>query len=48
MKTDAKEAEVERFYEDVQDLIELMPKKDMSFSSERTGMHKKEVKRNLQ
>ena len=46
--TNTKEAEVKWFYEDVQDLIELMPKKDMSFSSERTGMHKKEVKRNLQ
>ena len=31
MKTDAKEAEVERFYEDVQDLLELMPKKDVLF-----------------
>ena len=29
--TDAKEAEVERFYEDLQDLLELIPKK-MSFS----------------
>ena len=46
--SNVEEAEVEHFYEDVQDLIELMPKKDMSFSSERTGMHKKEVKRNLQ
>ena len=31
MKTDAEEAEVERFYEDVQDLLELMPKKDVLF-----------------
>ena len=30
--TDAKEAEVERFYEDLQDLLELSPKK-MFFSS---------------
>ena len=29
--TDAKEAEVERFYEDLQDILELIPKK-MSFS----------------
>ena len=26
--TDAKEAEVERFYEDLQDLLELTPKKE--------------------
>ena len=33
--TDAKEAEVEQFYEDLQDLLELIPKKEkkMSFSS---------------
>ena len=31
MKTDAEEAEVERFYEDVQDLLELTPKKDVLF-----------------
>ena len=30
--TDAKEAEVERFYEDLQDILELIPKK-MHFSS---------------
>ena len=30
--TNAKEAEVEQFYEDLQDLLELTPKK-MSFSS---------------
>ena len=28
----AEEAEVEQFYEDLQDLIELTPKKKMSFS----------------
>ena len=33
------EAEVERFYEDLQDLLELIPKK-MSFSLYRTGMQK--------
>ena len=39
--TDAKEAEVEWFYEDedLQDLLELIPKK-MSFSSQGTGMQK--------
>ena len=30
--TDAEEAEVDQFYEDLQDLLELTPKK-MSFSS---------------
>ena len=29
--SDAKEAEVERFYEDLQDLVELTPKKDVLF-----------------
>ena len=31
LNTDAKEAEVERFYEDLQDLLELTPKKDVLF-----------------
>ena len=31
--TNAKEAEVEQFYDDLQDLLELTPKKKMSFSS---------------
>ena len=30
--TNAKEAEVERFYDDQQDLLELAPKKKISFS----------------
>ena len=30
--SNAEEAEVERFYEDPQDLLELTPKKNMSFS----------------
>ena len=29
--SNAKEAEVERFYEDLQDLLELTPKKDILF-----------------
>ena len=29
--TNAEEAEVERFYEDLQDLLELTPKKDVRF-----------------
>ena len=31
--SNAEEAEVEWFYEDLQDLLELTPKKEMSFSS---------------
>ena len=30
--SNSEEAEVERFYEDLQDLLELIPKKKMSFS----------------
>ena len=30
--SNAEEAQVERFYEDLQDLLELTPKKEMSFS----------------
>ena len=30
--TNAEEAKVERFYEDLQDLLELIPKKEMSIS----------------
>ena len=37
--TNAKEAEVERFYDDLQDLLELTPQ-NMSFSSQGTGMQK--------
>ena len=37
--TNAKEAEVEPFYEDLQDLLELTPKKKY-FSSEGIGMQK--------
>ena len=32
LTSNAEEAEVEQFYEDLQDLIELTPKKKMSFS----------------
>ena len=38
--TNAEEAEVNWFYEDLQDLLELTPKKKMSFSSEGIGMQK--------
>ena len=37
--SNAEEAEVERFYEDLQDLLEQTPQK-MSFSLEGTGMQK--------
>ena len=31
LTTNAEEAEVERFYEDLQDLLELIPQKDVLF-----------------
>ena len=37
--TNAKEAELEQFYEDLQDLLELTPK-EMSFSSQGIRMRK--------
>ena len=42
--TDTKETEVDWFCEDLQDLLELTPKK-MSFSSQGIEMQKQEVKR---
>ena len=44
--TNAEEAEVEWFYEDLRDLLEHWTK--MFFSSQRTGMPKYEVKRYLE
>ena len=41
--TDAEEAEVDQFYEDLQDLPELTPQKDVLFIIG-TGMQKQEVK----
>ena len=38
--SNAEEAEVEQFYEDLQDLLELTPSKKMSFSLWGTGMQK--------
>ena len=38
--SNAEEAEVEQFYEDLQHLLELTPKKKMSFSLKGTGMQK--------
>ena len=38
--TNAEEVETKWFYEDLQDLLELTPKKKMSFPSQETGMQK--------
>ena len=46
LTNNAEEAEVERFYEDLQDLLELTPKKDVLFIIG-TGMQKEEVKKHL-
>ena len=46
LTSNAEEAEVEWFYEDLQDLLELTPKTDVSL--EGTGMQKEEVKRYLE
>ena len=45
--TNAKEAEVERFYEDLQELLELTPEKDVLFILG-TGIQKSEVKKHLE
>ena len=45
--SNAEEAEVEWFYEDPQDLLELTPKKDV-FSLYMTGMQKWEVKQYME
>ena len=45
--TNPKEAEVEWFYEDIQDLLELIPKKKMCFSSSGTEMQKQEVNQTI-
>ena len=44
--SNAEEAEVERFCEDLQDLLELTPKKDVLFIIG-DGMQKQEVKKHL-
>ena len=38
--TNTEKAEVKWFYEDLQDLLKLTPKKKSSFSSQGTGMKK--------
>ena len=45
--SNAEEAEVEQFYEDLQDLLEPAPKKDVFFIMG-TGMQKWEVKKYLE
>ena len=45
--SNAKEVEVEWFYEYLQDLLELTPKKDVLFIT-RTGVQKEEIKRYLE
>jgi len=44
--SNAEEAEVEQFYEDLEDLLELTPKKDVLFIIG-TRMQKQEVKKHL-
>ena len=48
--SNAEEAEVEQFYGDLQDLLQLTPKKKKKkdLSSSGTGMQKKKVKRFLE
>ena len=45
--SNAEEAEVKWFHEDLQDLLELTPKKDVLFILG-TGMQKEEVKKHLE
>ena len=47
LTSNAEETEVERFYEDLQDLLELTPKKVVLFIIE-AGMQKYEVKKHLE
>ena len=46
--SNTEEAEAERFYEDLQDLLELTPPKNMSFSLQGTGLQKQKVKKYLE
>ena len=43
----AEEAEVEQFYEDLQDLLKVTPQKDV-LSLQGTGIEKQEVKKHLE
>ena len=40
LTSNSEEAKVERFFEDLQDLLKLTPKKDVLFIGEETGMQK--------
>ena len=40
LTSNSEEAKVERFYEDLQDLLKLTHKKDVLFIGEETGMQK--------
>ena len=40
LNSNAEEAKVEQFYEDLQDLLELVPPKKISFSQQGIGMQK--------
>ena len=42
--TNAEEPEAEWFYDDLQDLLELTPKKKMSFSSQGIGMQSRNLR----
>ena len=46
--SNTEEAEVEQFYEDLRDFLELTTKKKMSFSLYGTGMQKQKVKKYLE
>ena len=41
--SNAEEAEVERFYEDLQDLLELTPKKDVIIGEENAKVESQEI-----
>ena len=43
LTSSAEEAEVERFYEDLQDLLELTPKKDVIIGEENVKVESQEI-----
>ena len=43
LTSSAEEAEVERFYEDLQDLLELTPKKDVIIGEENAKVESQEI-----
>ena len=48
LTSNAEEAEVELFYEELKNLLELTPQNDVLFIIGGTGMQKKEVKKHLE